>query len=117
MMTKILAVVGVMLLTSTTLFYFQKDSVGNTVNTQATPQITIYTKSTCPYCRRALSELQRRGFVPDTIDLLQHPHRRQEMLDKSNGRTTVPQVFVDGVHVGGYQDLLVWFEKQSKNSE
>lgn len=69
-------------------------------------KIEIYTKFLCPYCTRARSLLKSKGV--DTIeehDITMGGPRRAEMLQRSNGRTTVPQIFIDGRHIGGSDDL------------
>lgn len=67
--------------------------------------VTIYTKFTCPYCYRAKALLKEKGadFVEHDISL--GGDKRQEMLARSNGRTTVPQIFIGDTHVGGSDDL------------
>jgi len=69
------------------------------------PKIVIYTTQTCPYCIRVKQLLQKVGLAFEEINLSQHPERREEMLKKTGGRTSVPQIFMDGVHVGGSDDL------------
>lgn len=69
------------------------------------PQITIYTKSTCPYCQRAKQLLDARGAVYDEIEIIQHPEQRAIMIERAGGRTTVPQIFIGDLHVGGSDDL------------
>lgn len=69
------------------------------------PQITIYTKSTCPYCQRARQLLDARGAVYDEIEIIQHPEQRAIMIERAGGRTTVPQIFIGDLHVGGSDDL------------
>lgn len=68
--------------------------------------IEIYTKAHCPYCDLAKRFLEERGndAVEYRVDL--DPGRLQEMLARSGGRRTVPQIFVNGAHVGGYDDLV-----------
>lgn len=69
------------------------------------PEILIYTRNWCGYCSAA-KELLRRLELPFTeIDVGGDPERHQEMLQRSEGRYTVPQIFVDGVGIGGYTDL------------
>lgn len=68
--------------------------------------IRIYTKTHCPYSARARELLNRKGLHYEEIDLLQQPHRRDEMIDATNGRTSVPQIFVGGRHLGGCDDLI-----------
>lgn len=69
------------------------------------PQITIYSKSTCPYCARAKALLTRKGAKFTEIDILQQPEERAVMIERSDGRTTVPQIFIGNRHIGGCDDL------------
>lgn len=68
-------------------------------------KVEIYTKAYCPYCTRAMRLLASKGVQPEEIDITMGGPRRAEMLGRANGRTTVPQVFIDGRHVGGSDDL------------
>jgi glutaredoxin 3 len=68
-------------------------------------QVEIYTKFGCPYCARAKRLLDDKGIRYEEHDITMGGDKRQEMLGRANGRTTVPQVFVDGRHVGGSDDL------------
>lgn len=67
--------------------------------------VLIYSKSTCPYCRRAKALLASKGISFEEVDLLDHPERRAEMIERASGRTTVPQIFIDGAGVGGCDDI------------
>ena len=67
--------------------------------------VEIYTKAFCPYCTRAMRLLASKGVSPDEIDITMGGPRRAEMIERAGGRTTVPQVFVDGRHIGGSDDL------------
>lgn len=69
------------------------------------PEIVIYTKDWCPYCQSAKSLLTSKGAAFTEIDLMKHPERRAEMIDKAGGRTSVPQIFIAGRHVGGSDDI------------
>ncbi|MDB5557534.1 MAG: grxC [Enterovirga sp.] len=69
------------------------------------PPITIYTKAWCPYCAAAKELLQNKGAPFDEIDIGAQPDRRSEMMTRSGGRSTVPQIFVGEQHVGGCDDL------------
>ena len=71
----------------------------------AMTDIQIYTKDYCPYCAAAKALLARKGAPFTEIDILAHPERRAEMIQKAGGRTTVPQIFIGGRHVGGSDDL------------
>ena len=68
-------------------------------------KVKIYTTPICPYCVRAKALLKRKGAQFDEIDVFMDADARQEMEDKSNGRRTVPQIFIGGQHVGGCDDL------------
>jgi glutaredoxin 3 len=70
------------------------------------PRIEIYTKFLCPYCTRARALLKSKGVDDvEEYDITMGGPRRAEMLERSNGRTTVPQIFIDGRHIGGSDDL------------
>jgi glutaredoxin 3 len=66
--------------------------------------IEMFIKGTCPYCIGARRLLASKGQTWDEVDLGEHPERREEMVRRS-GRTTVPQIWIDGRHVGGFDDL------------
>ena len=68
-------------------------------------RVEIYTKFGCPYCARAKSLLGGKGVEYEEYEINSVPGKREEMLGRANGRTTVPQVFIDGQHVGGSDDL------------
>lgn len=70
------------------------------------PPVTIYTKPFCPYCARAENLLQRKGVKYDEIVASMDPAKKQEMIQRSNGRMTYPQIFIGGTHVGGCDDLM-----------
>lgn len=68
--------------------------------------IIIYSKQQCPYCVRAKNLLERKGVKEwEEVRIDQEPERRDEMIKKSGGRMTVPQIFIGDIHVGGYDDL------------
>lgn len=67
--------------------------------------IKIYTKDWCGYCHAAKSLLKQLNLPYTEIDVTRDSARHQEMLKISSGRTTVPQIFIDGVGIGGYTDL------------
>ncbi|MGU3494721.1 glutaredoxin 3 [Xanthobacteraceae bacterium A53D] len=66
--------------------------------------IVIYTKNWCPYCHAAKELLRRKGWTFTEIDV-SDPVAQQNMANKANGRTTVPQIFIGDTHVGGCDDL------------
>lgn len=67
--------------------------------------IEIYTSPLCGYCHAAKRLLDRKGAAYAEHDVAADPARRQEMMRRAAGRHTVPQIFVGGTHVGGYDDL------------
>lgn len=67
--------------------------------------VTIYTTQICPYCYRAKQLLQAKGVDYKEIDVSMDAGLRKEMTEKAGGRRTVPQVFINGAHVGGCDDL------------
>ena len=69
------------------------------------PKIEIYTGAFCPYCSRATSLLSKRGLAYDEYDVTMDSAKRREMVERASGRTSVPQVFIGGRHVGGSDDL------------
>ncbi|MBV8685226.1 MAG: glutaredoxin 3 [Alphaproteobacteria bacterium] len=68
-------------------------------------RVEIYTKFGCPYCARAKALLADKGVEYEEFEINSVPGKRDEMLERSNGRHTVPQIFIDGRHVGGSDDL------------
>ena len=68
-------------------------------------RVEIYTKYGCPYCARALRLLDAKGVDYEEYELNSMRGKREEMLERAPGRTTVPQIFIDGRHVGGSDDL------------
>jgi len=69
------------------------------------PQVTIYTTGWCPYCHAAKALLTKKGVAFEEIGVDGKPELRQEMTAKASGRTSVPQIFIGGHHVGGSDDL------------
>jgi glutaredoxin 3 len=69
------------------------------------PPVEIYTKFLCPYCHRAKKLLESKGVTFEEYDITMGGAKRAEMLERSNGRTTVPQIFIGGRHIGGSDDL------------
>ena len=67
--------------------------------------VVVYTKPLCPYCFRALVLLEKKGVKATEISAAYDKDKRQEMLAKSNGKTTYPQIFIGDTHVGGFDDL------------
>jgi glutaredoxin 3 len=69
-------------------------------------EIEIYTQPWCPYCARAVSILKGKGVELREIDAPHGSLEREAAIRRSGGRTTVPQIFIDGRHIGGCDDLV-----------
>ena len=69
------------------------------------PRIIVYSTPFCGFCSAAKRLLSAKGAEYTEIDVMMDAERRQEMLVKSGGRRTVPQIFIDGRHIGGFDDL------------
>ncbi len=76
-------------------------------------EVVIYTKPGCPYCVRALALLDSKGADYENIVASNDPQKKAEMVQRSNGRATFPQVFIDGRHIGG-SDALHALDRQGK---
>ena len=69
------------------------------------PHITVYSGPSCPYCQRAKMLLQKKGVAFEEIDIRADASRRDEMIKRSGGRQTIPQIFIGDKHIGGCDDL------------
>lgn len=69
-------------------------------------EIIMYATAVCPYCRMAEALLLRKGATFRKIRVDLHPQERVAMQQRSNGRRTVPQIFINDYHVGGFDDLV-----------
>ncbi len=67
--------------------------------------VEIYTSPFCGFCHRAKHLLKSKGVAFTEIDVIADPDRRAEMVRRANGGRTVPQIFIDGQHVGGCDDI------------
>ncbi len=67
--------------------------------------VEIYTSPLCGYCHAAKRLLTDKNASFSEIDVLADPARRKEMVQRANGRRTVPQIFIGATHVGGYDDI------------
>jgi glutaredoxin 3 len=65
----------------------------------------MYTKPTCPFCVKAAGILKRNNIPFETVDISTDPALVDEMMQRSGGRKTVPQIFINGTHIGGCDDL------------
>jgi glutaredoxin 3 len=70
-------------------------------------RVEIYSTMFCPFCHQAKRLLQGKGAEYDEIDVTMKPGRRREMTERAAGKSSVPQIFIDGAHVGGCEDLYV----------
>lgn len=70
------------------------------------PKVEIYTKMFCPYCVRAKRLLGEKGVSYEEYDITLGGPQRAEMIQRANGGTTVPQIFIGDMHVGGSDDLV-----------
>jgi glutaredoxin 3 len=73
--------------------------------TAAVAKVEMYSSIFCPFCARAKHLLSQKGVAIEEIDVDTSPGRRAEMMERANGRHTVPQIFIDDRHVGGSDDL------------
>lgn len=71
-----------------------------------TKNIVLYSKDYCPYCKRAKALLTQKGICFTYIEIGNNPKLTDEMIERAGGRRTVPQVFIDNLHVGGADDLF-----------
>ena len=69
-------------------------------------KVEMYVKTTCPYCLRARQLLDGKGVAYEAIVVDMGGPKKDEMVQRAGGRTTVPQIFIDGQHVGGCDDLM-----------
>jgi glutaredoxin 3 len=72
----------------------------------AMAKVEMYSTMWCPYCARARTLLQKKGVAFTDIDIEEAPARRPEMIRRAQGRTSVPQIFIDGEHIGGSDELV-----------
>jgi len=68
-------------------------------------EIIVYTADYCPYCRSAKALLDKKGLDYKEIDVTNDSELRDKLVTMTNGRTTVPQIFIDGKSIGGFTDL------------
>jgi len=77
------------------------------------PPVEVYTTRYCPFCNAAKALLKRKGVTYSEIDVGGDFDRREEMIQRANGRMTVPQIFIGTTHVGGSDELHA-LERASK---
>ena len=71
----------------------------------STPRVVVYSTTYCGFCRRAEDLLRREGIAFEAIDVTNDVHARAQLVERADGRRTVPVIFVDGKAIGGYQEL------------
>ena len=76
-------------------------------------KVEIYTTPFCPYCTRAKRLLEQKGVAFEEVDVMMAPGRRKEMRERTGGVNTVPQIFVDGAHLGDC-DMIHALEAQGQ---
>lgn len=69
-------------------------------------KVTIYTRQFCPYCTRAIALLEEKGAEFNEIDAGMDPKLRAEMVSRSGGARTFPQIFVGETHIGGCDEMF-----------
>ena len=67
--------------------------------------VVLYTKPGCPYCHAAMALLDRKGAAYTEIVASNDPAKKAEMVEKSSGKATFPQIFINGNHIGGADDM------------
>ena len=67
--------------------------------------VELYTTPICGFCHRAKALLSSKGVSFTEVDVMADPSRREEMMQRANGGRTVPQIFINGEHIGGSDDL------------
>jgi glutaredoxin 3 len=73
--------------------------------------VEIYTTPFCPYCHRAKNLLKQKGVDFTEYDVMMAANKRAEMRERAGGRNSVPQIFIDGRHIGGSDDLVALDKK------
>ncbi|WP_135502703.1 glutaredoxin 3 [Roseovarius aestuariivivens] len=77
------------------------------------PSVEIYSSPLCGFCHAAKRLLSQKGVSFSEIDVFQDPARKPEMIERANGKRTVPQIFIDNTHVGGCDELYA-LEREGK---
>ena len=68
-------------------------------------KIIVYSSNNCGYCAKAKKLLDQKGLSYEEINIQVQPQFREEMILKSNGKRTVPQIFINDIHIGGFEEL------------
>lgn len=69
-------------------------------------QVTIYTRAFCPYCSRAVALLKKKNATFEEIDAGMDAKRKAEMVERSGGARTFPQIFIGDTHIGGCDEMI-----------
>ena len=69
-------------------------------------KVTIYTRAFCPYCSRAMNLLKQKNVEIDHVDAGMNSQKKAEMIQKSGGARTFPQIFVGDIHIGGCDEMM-----------
>lgn len=75
---------------------------------------TIWSKNDCPYCKMALEELGKHEFSIHVKYIGQNGITKEDLLQKVPDARTVPQIFIEDVHIGGYTELMKYFTSEQK---
>jgi glutaredoxin 3 len=73
--------------------------------------VTVYTTNSCPYCRQAERFLEEHQVAFQNIDVTGNDELRTKLVELSEGRRTVPQIFIGGTPIGGYTDMIALHQK------
>jgi len=72
-------------------------------------EVVIYVTEYCPFCHAAKDLLKSKGVSFKEVDVTNDPEEREQLIQKSGGHLTVPQIFVDGKNIGGYDELVTLY--------
>ena len=76
-------------------------------------KVTMYSGDPCPYCGAAKALLKSKNVEIEEFDIWKDPAKAKEMLQRTNGKRTIPQIFFDDQHIGGYDEVRA-LEKENK---
>jgi glutaredoxin 3 len=79
-------------------------------------KVEVYSSMLCGFCYRAKKLLEQKGVAFTEIDVMVNPSRRAEMVQRSGGRTSVPQIFIDDRHIGGCDELYALESRKKLDS-
>ena len=77
-------------------------------------QATVWSKDSCPYCKLAIEELEKRGYQLTIKKIGSHGYTRENLLELLPNAKTVPQIFIEDRHIGGYTELMKYFTSDQK---